>query len=267
MPEGCGTWPALWTTGADPWPASGEIDIVEGVNRQRRNRVSLHTSYGCNMWGIDETNFAGTWAYSGDGLEARDCYVYATEHNTGCSIESIEDAFGEAFNEKGGGVYVLELKQAKHIRAWYFTHQEVPEDLRIGAPDPDKWAEAQKLPMAYFPLNENNCPGPSHFWGHRLVINTTFCGGWGGSLFSRTAGCAGDGQAACRAFVRDNPTSFKNAFWDFNFIHVYVPGAVSCGNYNAKDSVSCKVRRGTSVYLCAYKPYELGVVSGQMRCQ
>ncbi|KFH02293.1 1,3(4)-beta-glucanase [Toxoplasma gondii VAND] len=249
MPEGCGTWPALWTTGADPWPASGEIDLVEGVNSQRKNRISLHTSKGCSMWGIDETNFAGTWAYNGDGAEARDCYVHATEHNTGCSIESIEDAFGEAFNEKGGGVYVVELKRAKHIRAWYFTHQEVPKDLRVGTPDPDSWAETQKLPMAHFPLNDNNCPGRTHFWGHRLVINTTFCGGWAGNLFSRAAGCAGDGHDACRAFVRNNPSSFKKAFWDFNFIHIYVPGAVSCGSTTTSTTTSSpSIGTGSPVY-------------------
>ncbi|PFH34057.1 1,3(4)-beta-glucanase [Besnoitia besnoiti] len=227
-PEGCGTWPALWTTGADPWPASGEIDLYEGVNLNRKNRVSLHTSQGCNMWGIDETNFAGTWAYSGDGVEARDCYVHATPYNTGCSIEPIEDAFGEAFNEKGGGVYVLELKRDRHVRAWYFTHQEVPTDLRVGSPDPDRWAEKEKLPIAAFPLTNRNCPGPKHLWGHRLIINTTFCGGWAGNLFSRAGGCPGEGMDACRAFVRDNPSQFKNAFWEFNYIHVYLPGAPTC---------------------------------------
>ena len=31
MPEGCGTWPAFWTLSEKgPWPAGGEIDILEG---------------------------------------------------------------------------------------------------------------------------------------------------------------------------------------------------------------------------------------------
>ena len=32
MPEGCSTWPALWTKSATSmWPAGGEIDIIEGI--------------------------------------------------------------------------------------------------------------------------------------------------------------------------------------------------------------------------------------------
>ena len=32
MPAGCATWPAFWTLSqAGPWPAGGEIDIIEGM--------------------------------------------------------------------------------------------------------------------------------------------------------------------------------------------------------------------------------------------
>ena len=32
MPAGCATWPAFWTLSQQgPWPAGGEIDIIEGT--------------------------------------------------------------------------------------------------------------------------------------------------------------------------------------------------------------------------------------------
>lgn len=48
MPQGCGTWPAVWELGPD-WPADGEVDIVEGVNDVVPNQSTLHTSPGCTM--------------------------------------------------------------------------------------------------------------------------------------------------------------------------------------------------------------------------
>ncbi|KZV67886.1 glycoside hydrolase family 16 protein [Peniophora sp. CONT] len=50
MPSGCATWPAWWTvSAAGPWPAGGEIDIIEGVNRGTQNLASLHTTSGCSV--------------------------------------------------------------------------------------------------------------------------------------------------------------------------------------------------------------------------
>jgi len=53
LPEGSGTWPAIWMLGSDitkvGWPASGEIDIMEHVGKNPGSiHSSLHTpsSYG-----------------------------------------------------------------------------------------------------------------------------------------------------------------------------------------------------------------------------
>lgn len=41
MPEGCGTWPAIWETDESDWPNGGEVDIVEGVNNVSPNQSTL----------------------------------------------------------------------------------------------------------------------------------------------------------------------------------------------------------------------------------
>ena len=38
----CGTWPAMWMLGPN-WPNNGEVDIIEGVNGNTNNLMSLHT--------------------------------------------------------------------------------------------------------------------------------------------------------------------------------------------------------------------------------
>ncbi|QRW19509.1 glycoside hydrolase family 16 protein [Rhizoctonia solani] len=49
MPQGCGSWPAYWTTNTVNWPQAGEIDIIEGVNDQGPNAATLHTTPGCTQ--------------------------------------------------------------------------------------------------------------------------------------------------------------------------------------------------------------------------
>ncbi|KAL8726624.1 MAG: hypothetical protein Q9181_005973, partial [Wetmoreana brouardii] len=46
----CGTWPAFWMTGPN-WPNSGEIDIIEGVNIDSQNQMTMHTGSGCTFAG------------------------------------------------------------------------------------------------------------------------------------------------------------------------------------------------------------------------
>jgi hypothetical protein len=49
MPEGCATWPSAWEVAEATWPATGEIDIIEGVNNVAPNLMTLHTSPGCTQ--------------------------------------------------------------------------------------------------------------------------------------------------------------------------------------------------------------------------
>jgi hypothetical protein len=49
-PHGCATWPALWLSDLDTWPAGGEIDVMESVNvGDTGNQMTLHTTGGCKI--------------------------------------------------------------------------------------------------------------------------------------------------------------------------------------------------------------------------
>ena len=224
MPTGCGTWPAYWTVGWDPWPDTGEIDIIEGANKQAHAHSALHTKKGCVM-PSNTSYFNGKWSSINNANSlALDCWVNATPDNTGCSIESYEDAYGEPLNNKGGGYYVMQLHHTKYIRIWFFTRNEAPLDLTNGHPTPDLWT---KKPLAYFTLG-SNCNGNEYFKEQRIVINTTFCGGYAGWSFTQANGCPGNGLQDCEAFVRNNPQQFKEAYWEIKSIKVYKRKGQSC---------------------------------------
>jgi len=113
MPGGvCGTWPAFWMLGSD-WPNNGEIDIVEGVNDQVTNSMTLHTNSGPVI--SDGAHFSGE-------LVTPDCDINAPgqSKNAGCSIGDISNlTFGSDFNSAGGGVFATEWT-SQFIKIWYF---------------------------------------------------------------------------------------------------------------------------------------------------
>ncbi|RAL66241.1 hypothetical protein DID88_005912 [Monilinia fructigena] len=208
MPEGCGTWPALWTFGPD-WPAKGEIDVIEGVNSGTTNQMTLHTSEGCTMSnsGSDAgTAFVGGNCNAGGG-------------NTGCGqISKNTQTYGPGFNTNGGGVYAWEWTSS-HIAIWFFPRSAIPANIQSGKPDPATWG----TPTAKFA--GSGCNIDNHFSEHNIVLDTTFCGDWAGQVWS-SGGCAASTKSAtCNAYVSANPTAFKNAYWIINSIKVYSDGS------------------------------------------
>jgi len=197
MPTGCGTWPAWWLVGPN-WPSGGEIDIIEGVNKQTVDQSTLHTNDGCNMNNDDQSQYTGH-------MVNKNCLG-----NQGCGITSSANSYGAPFNSGRGGVFVTEWTNQK-ISMYYFPRNNIPADIARGMPDPAGWGK----PYAYFPLG-GNCPA-SHFKDHTMVINLTFCGDWAGQVFN--AQCAGMGS--CSDYVKNNPQAFNEAYWLINYVAVY----------------------------------------------
>ncbi|KAL9105011.1 MAG: hypothetical protein Q9163_000108 [Psora crenata] len=199
----CGSWPAFWLLGPDPWPQNGEVDIIEGVHMQEKNQMTLHTSSGCS---INKSGFSGT-------VGTTDCGN--SEANQGCGIFSKNgNSFGTGFNAIGGGVYATEWT-SEAISIWFWPRNRIPSDVVHSAnPRPDTWG----TPVAKY---AGACTIDRHFRDMQIIFDTTFCGDWAGKNWAES-GCAKDtGTATCEEYVGRNPATFKESYWLVNAVKVY----------------------------------------------
>ncbi|KAJ3548250.1 hypothetical protein NMY22_g1321 [Coprinellus aureogranulatus] len=208
MPEGCGTWPAVWEVG-DNWPHQGEIDILEGVNDKGPNAVTLHTGEGCMM------NRARQGQRTDSVVVEENCDV-AAKGNVGCPTRLGDPkSYGPPFNANGGGHYAIE-RSPEFIKVWFWPRGDgsIPGEVKKGAEviDTDTWGEA----AAFFPATD--CPIDKKFGPQNIIINLTFCGDWAGSVFNQD-GCPGD----CISLVNSQPEAFVNAYFDFASVSTYLP--------------------------------------------
>lgn len=187
----------------DVWPANGEIDVVEAVNRGNKGaQMTLHTAGGCSM--------SVKRHQTGDTLSTN-C-LNSTNENMGCAVRGPIDSFGEVFNQNGGGVFAMEWRTAG-IRVWFFQRNKIPEDIDLGLPDPSLWGTA----TADFPSTK--CHTNSHFKNHQIIINISLCGDWAGAekVYKTEYDCPGD----CAEHVGNDPAAFQQAYWSIKNIMVY----------------------------------------------
>ncbi|KAH9879897.1 hypothetical protein J1614_001921 [Plenodomus biglobosus] len=157
MPDSiCGTWPAFWLLSGKNkdgdelrWPYGGEIDILEGVNDQTTNSVTLHTSSGCIVDNSSTTLAPGYGSTPGSNsvplsftgtMATSNCDVAAPnqDKNAGCSIRALPSlpptsdnhndnhtaspvplpSYGSHFNAAGGGIYAMEWTSIS-ISIWF----------------------------------------------------------------------------------------------------------------------------------------------------
>jgi len=215
MPEGCATWPAFWSLSqAGPWPSGGEIDIIEGVNLQVGNTMSLHTLPSCVMPAQPAR------AHTGSTLSTN-CDT-RVNYNQGCGVGGPPVSYGAQLNARGGGWFVMARSKEDGIRGWFWGRDDpgVPQEVRGGeetrevSPSP-----AWGLPVAHFPMGRE-CDYESHFNEHMFVFDLTFCGDWAGNAYP-TSGCSG----SCVDLVDNHPEAFVNAYWEVNSLRVYTPAS------------------------------------------
>jgi hypothetical protein len=206
------------------WPNRGEIDIIEGVNLNTYNQVTLHSSPGC-------VPSVGPGGQTGRNIGNADCG--AGGGFVGCGRESNSaTSYGTAFNANGGGVYAT-LWTSDAIKVWYFAARDVPGNIRNQNPDPNSWGP----PIANFAgcnfdekFNSMNIVSldPMHpyegvykFQADAIgqIFDITFCGDWAGAVWG-SSGCAG-ANPSCNAYVASQPQSFGDTYWTVNSLKVY----------------------------------------------
>ena len=146
------------------WPNNGEIDILEGVNDQKNNLMTLHSAKGVQL------NAAGN-LFSGS-VSTPNCDVNAPDQakNAGCAIQDPSDlSYGTGFNDNGGGVFAVEWT-SDLIRMWFFPRGKFPDDIVNSQPSPNAdWGPPRSLFSGNFNLDD-------HFKDQNIVFDTTFCG-------------------------------------------------------------------------------------------
>ncbi|GAA5968633.1 hypothetical protein JCM3765_004147 [Sporobolomyces pararoseus] len=196
MPFGCSTWPAWWTNGQN-WPAGGEIDIIEGVNNQPENSITIHVSDSeCKQ--DPDVDITGKPIPENDDCNAN------VKSNQGCSYREVaDDSYGEPFNKAGGGVLVTSFTKDS-IDVWFWSRPNIPENIQKESPDKSTWGK----PTASWPTT--SCNIEKYFGDH---------GDWAGaeSVWSRDCG---DKAPTCQEYLMD-PSHFDDAYWEVAYVRVY----------------------------------------------
>ncbi|KAN0088379.1 glycoside hydrolase family 16 protein [Tylopilus felleus] len=205
MPVGCGTWPSIWTNGPN-WPAGGEIDIVEGINNQPNNQMTLHsgTTNACTLVQTNPKSFTGQ-------VLSTNCYSTPSS-DSGCSImDTTANSFGPGFNSVGGGVFAFLWDASAGMSMWHFARGNIPGDITAQTPVPTGWG----TPAGFW--SADNCDISDNFYDHSMIIDTTLCGSWAGPAYGNSH-CPG----TCAEMIA-NAANFANAKWIINYIAVYQP--------------------------------------------
>ncbi|KAJ6532701.1 glycoside hydrolase family 16 protein [Mycena vulgaris] len=217
MPAVCGTWPAVWFTGAN-WPYDGEIDVVEGVSLYNQNIYSIHTGSGCTIPNSAVSAMTNVKIVETGGTN---CDANADTAGCGFSDES-SSSFGPGFNSAGGGVFALQFN-TDGIKTWFFQAGKVPSDISSSLPNPSTWG----TPRMSVPTS--SCSPTTYFSDLMMVVDTnlggTFTEGvWGvdGAGGQATSCKTKTGVDTAAEYVKGHGSEFGDAAqWKINGFYVY----------------------------------------------
>ncbi|KAK7059685.1 hypothetical protein R3P38DRAFT_2837226 [Favolaschia claudopus] len=217
MPAVCGTWPAVWFTGAN-WPFQGEIDVVEGVSLYTQNIYSIHTGSGCT---IPTTSVSAMSKVSIVKSGGNNCD--ANVDTAGCGFSDHEKTtFGPGFNAAGGGVFALQF-DTDGIKMWFFQTGSVPSDISSLAPNPSTWG----TPRMSVPTS--SCAPTTFFSDLMMIVDTNLGGTFTEGVWAVDG--AGGQSKSCKTqtgvetaaeYVRNHGSEFgDDAQWKINGFYIY----------------------------------------------
>ncbi|PVI05569.1 glycoside hydrolase family 16 protein, partial [Periconia macrospinosa] len=204
----CGTWPAFWTYNTEvTWPIRGEVDIIEGVNENTANKMVLHTDTKCSVDGLGQSGAQSLY----------NCALDSPSGPSGCDVNAQQpNSYGTGFNNNQGGVYAMEWTSSA-IKMWFFPRNSIPTSITKDAPDVAEFG----IPTANF---QGACNLDERVINQQFVFDTTFCGDWGGNVYSQSSCPQYPGlnsMDSCKKYVAENPSAFKEAYWQISYFKSY----------------------------------------------
>ncbi|KAL3707176.1 hypothetical protein TMatcc_005153 [Talaromyces marneffei ATCC 18224] len=234
----CGTWPAYWTYNyaEDPY---GEVDIIEGVNNQIGDVISMHTGARCRL-DDDPQNQTGTDVRT-------DCSL-STNYVDGCGVSGPLNSYGDLFNAQGGGVWVLWLDK-DDLAVWMFPRMEVPDDIVKGTElTLNNWGKS----LLHF-KSHTGCRAMDQWRNQTIIFNIDFCGenasgsNWNQPASSSSSQSCADSTSfsSCEAYVAANPQAFSNSYFLINSVRVYQSrNPASINESLSNDAVGTRISPG-----------------------
>ncbi|ESZ96632.1 glycoside hydrolase family 16 protein [Sclerotinia borealis F-4128] len=234
----CGTWPAFWTVNSTNYPQYGEIDILENINEKTVSLQTLHTQDGCYISGNQYSSQLqdNVTSYNCDDTATSSIFG-AQDATSACSGTNTDpNSYGTPFNSNGGGVYAMQWT-SDVIRMWNFGPDAIPADITAGTPDPSTWT----LPS--FTTEGGVCNIDELFANHKIVFDTTFCGGYAGQtgFWEETTCYDADKFPTCDSYVGANPAAYKEAYWLINSVKVYQNDTLAATSAASTSSTSALV--------------------------
>ncbi|KAK0230110.1 glycoside hydrolase family 16 protein [Armillaria fumosa] len=234
MPYGCSVWPAFWTFGGTDaeWPMFGEIDIVEGINLQTDNRMSLHHNDSSCVQPANPAQTGQTFnsncSNGGGGV--------------GCTIsETKPNSYGEGFAQNGGGAFALQFDVSGAF-IWFWPRENIPKSLTSATSTSNMDTTDWSLPSASFP--SSGCNLQKLFSPQKLILETTLCGDWAGVPNIFNTQCPGNCVRRVQDYVAGpgSPT-YDNAYFEISYLRTY---SAIAGNGTSSGNGAVQTAAGTT---------------------